>query len=323
MQKIRYPQIQIRSKSEFSKHLVRKGFSKAKALKLINAVHHNFDYLWRDNKFRSKPEENKFVRSAKGTRLGVLLQKINYVVLQPYDFLLPEFVFGGIKGKSHVQGAAHLIGKKHYRVLLKADFKRFFEQVSYEHVVEFFRKSGCSEKMGELLASICCTPEGSKKAGDINKTLARGFATSSRLAVWCNIEQFMKLNELVQKRLKGKDPRIMIYVDDIGITASGVNKKEMESLYEEIKMLFLSNPEHKLILNEEKKKVMSHEEGLRILGTRINRNSLSVSAQTRSKIDLVKRKLADKNLSPEEKTELLGRYKNLSHYRRFVKNTLK
>ena len=322
MQSRRYPKLYIRSKNELAKHLSHAKFSKEDALSLINNVIKNFDQYWRDNKKQSKPEKEKYVRSAKRTPLGRLLDNINKTVLAPHDKMLPDFIFGGVKGLNHAKAVEHLLGNKRKRMVLKLDITRFFEQISVERVYYFFRnKCECSEKAAKLIASLCCVSVGPKGSVGAHKTIARGFATSSRLAVWCNLDIFIKLDQLVKKRLKGKDPRIAIYVDDIGITASRVSKVEMEKLYSEIEQLLLTADENqKLPLNNDKKDIKSHEEGMEHLGLRMYRNRLSIGAKTKSKIDRTKRKISTQI---GEKESLKYKYKSLNRYKKYIENLQK
>ena len=294
----RYPKLYIRSKNELAKHLSHSKFSKEEALVLINDVSTNFDNYWRDNKNQSKPEKDKYVRSAKRTALGRLLDNINKTILAPHDKMLPNFIFGGVQGMNHVRAVEHLLGKKRRRILLKLDITRFFEQISEDRVYHFFQnKCECSNKAAKLLAGFCCVSVGSKEKPEKEKTIARGFATSSRLAVWCNLDIFIKLDQLIKKRLKGKDPRMAIYVDDIGITACKVSKEEMKKLYMEIQSLFLESDVNQILpLNEKKMDILSHEETPEHLGLRMYRNRLAIGAKTKSKLDRAKTKSKRKAL---------------------------
>src|SRR3989344_812034 len=298
MQTSRYPKLYIRSKNELAKHLSHSKFPKEEVLALINDVLNNFTRYWKDNEYQSEPEKEKYVRSAKRTPLGRLLDNINKAVLAPHDKMLPDFVFGGVKNMNHAKAAKYLLGKKRKRTSLKLDITRFFEQISEERVYHFFRdKCACSKKAAALLASFCCVPEGPKGNASERKTIARGFATSSRLAVWCNLDTFIKLDRLIKKRLKGNDPRVAIYVDDIGITASRVSKEEMGKLSLEVESLLLNTDRNqKLPINKRKTKISSHEEGIEHLGLRLYRNRLSIGAKTKSKIDRIRNRSERKPL---------------------------
>ena len=320
MRNRRYPKIFIRSKSELAKRISHNKFPHQEALKLINDAIQNFDNYWRHSK-RSEPKKDKYVRDAKGTPLGLLLNKIDAMLLSPHDKMLPNFIFGGIKGMNHAMAAKHLLGHKRRRTLLKLDIKHFFEQISEDRVAQFFhKKCNCSKKAARLISRICCVPLGPKGSNN-KKTIARGFATSPRLAVWCNLDAFIKLDRLAKKYLKGKDPRIMIYVDDIGITATHVTPAEMEYLYKEIDQLLKSDQNQILELHPlgEKSKILSHEQGMRILGVELRRNTLALGGKTKSKIETVKNKLK-KNLQPKERDRYKQKRTALAYYKNYVVN---
>lgn len=314
----RYPKIHIRSKNELAKHICG-GFSYNKALALIKDVCKNHSRYWKDSVKYSKPEEQKYVRNAKGTPLGKLLEEINRKVLAPHDSMLPNFIFGGISGRNHVGAVRSLLGSKRKRTLLGLDITRFFEQVSEDRVCNFFQKKcECSCEAAQMLARLCCVPKGPKGSGRPHKTLARGFSTSSRLAVWCNLDTFIKLDYLVKKRLKGKDPRLAIYVDDIGITASRVTESEMEKLYLDIEKLFLEGDRNQpLPLNNTKKKIITHEKTPEHLGIKMLRNKLRVGNRTQGKINRVKSKLM-KTLPTKDRAHAKNKKKSLHRYKRYV-----
>lgn len=322
MQNRRYPKLFIRSKNELAKHISHEGFSKEDALILINDVLKNFNRYWKDSK-HSDPIKEKYIRNAKGTKLGLLLQKINTMVLAPHDKMLPRFIFGGIKDVDHVKAAKHLLGSKRKRTLLKTDLKRFFEQVSHERVFVFFRyKCGCDDRASKILAALCCVPLGPKNSGKKEKSIARGFATSPRLAVWCNLDIFIELNRFIQKKLKKMDPRLAIYVDDIGITASRVSKEEMIKVLIAVENLFSnSNKKQRLILNKEKNKtkITSHEKGIEFVGINLYRNKLGVGKKARSRRDKINKELK-KDISKRERFSLRKKQKAMNNYRRYVEN---
>jgi len=317
----RYPKIAIKSKNDLAKRISHKKLSQQDALYLINDVLDNFDKYWKDApEPLSEPNNNKYVRNAKRTPLGKLLKLIDRNILQPHDTMVPHFIFGGVKNKDHVKAAKNLIGRKKYRTLLKSDLSRFYEHVPQERVVHFFmEKTQCSRAGARLLAKLCCVPKGPKGSQSNEMTIARGFATSSRLAVWCNLDFFLKLYWLVKEQLKEHDPRLSIYVDDIGITASRVTVEQMEQLYTKIRNIF--NPEigYSLPLNETKKKIKSYKEGMRILGTIILRNSLHVSDKTTSKIQSLKKKIS-KSKGRKEREKNKEKKNNLMIYKHYVES---
>jgi len=297
MQNDRYPKIHVRSKNELAKHLADRKFTAEQGLELINDVTKNFDLYWKDHKKLSKPLEEKWVRDASFTRLGTLLKMVNQKVLAPYDHMVPNFVFGGLSKRSHKMAVAHLLGVKRGRVLLKLDIRRFYEQISKERVEHFFAtRADCGKVGARMFANLACVQFGAKDQPQPHATIARGFSTSSRLAVWCNLDTFMRLEWLIQKELKGKDPRIAIYVDDIGITASRVSKEEMMALYPKIKKILERDKNQPLPLNDKKTKIIFHagdtysiegkyegKRGFEHLGIQMNRNDLTLGTKTRWK----------------------------------------
>lgn len=280
----KFPKIFIRSKNDLAKRLSTLNSDQFKTLENINDVIKNFNSYWKDSKF-SQPEKNKYVRNAKGTKLGKILELIDRKLLAIHDKLLPSFIFGGVSGKSHINAAHSLLGTQRKRVLLALDIGRFFEQISERRVADFFYyKTQCDKKTSLLLASLCCVEEGPKGTETSKKVLARGFATSTRLAIWCNLDLFVKLSWLVKRRLKHHDPRIAIFVDDIGISASRVTKEEMLELQKEIELLLVTFDRNQTLpVNPKKSFIYSYEEGMEHLGLVLGRNKLSFGSKTLSK----------------------------------------
>ncbi len=294
----RYPKIHIQSKNDLAKQISNYRLPPKQALNLINNVQRNFDSYWRDHPQQSQPDKGKWVRDASRSNLGKLIKLIDSTVLKPNDKLLPTFIFGGVSGMNHKAAVTHLLGRKRKRVMLKLDVTKFFEQNRYDRVYHFFLdKAECSKRGAKLLADLCCVYYGAKDKPENYKTIARGFPTSSRLAVWCNLDTFIKLQRIVSKELKGKDPRISIYVDDIGITASRATKEDMIKLYPKIKAILEADKNQKLPLNDGKTKIIYHsgdtydiegnyegKRGFELLGIQMNRNKLTLGTKTRWKL---------------------------------------
>jgi len=176
----------------------------------------------------------------------------------------------------------------------------------------------CKSPASKILANLCCVPRGRKGSGDPIITIARGFATSPRLAVWCNLNVFLKLRRLILRRLKGYDPKIAVYVDDIGITASRIPKEAMVKLELEIKeLLATADPNQPLEVNEEKTEIRSHDEGIHYLGLDLHRNRLVVGGRARAKKEKVK-SLLKVNPSPAEKINLLSQKRAMNRYKSYI-----
>ncbi len=318
MSKSIYPKLFIKSKNELAKHISHKDFPSKEALDLINDCLLNLDSYWKDSA-SSELKKGKYIRNASGKNLKKLHRKINALVLAPHDNLVPFFIFGGLKKRDHVMAARELLGSKMRRHMLKLDLRRFFEQVESSRVEFFFKRMcGCSPRASKILTRLCCVPLGPKGSGGPIMTIARGFATSPRLAVWCNLNLFLKLRNLVLKRLKGHDPRIAIYVDDIGITASHVFKKAMEELRNEIvKLLAEADPNQPLRINEKKTSIRSHRDGMHYVGIDLRRDSLAVGIKARAKKKKIK-DLLNANPSSQDRKTFSSRKKAMNRYKNYV-----
>jgi hypothetical protein len=314
----RYPKIGIRSKYELAKRISDRALPYRAALALINDAVANHNRYWYDSK-QSEPEREKFVRSAKGTPLGKLLKLIDKKVLGPHDSFVPDFIFGGIGGKDHVQAARYLLGAKRQRVLLGLDVTHFFEQIRERRVFHFFYdKCDCSKEASMLFARLCCVPMGPKKAPLAEKSLARGFATSTRLALWCNLDTFLEISRTAQKRFRGHDLRIAVFVDDIGITASRISYEDMKGFAPIVENILKNfDPNQSLPVNSTKYKIRTNLQVMEHLGVRLGRNKLTPGRKTRLKIDELRNALKEP-LSREERKKLLKKKGSYYAYKRHL-----
>jgi hypothetical protein len=253
----------------------------------LEEVSKNPEAYWHDSTVAiQKP--GKYVRSAYGTKLGLLLTLIDKEILSVHDRLVPQYAFGVAGGRGHVRAMGSLRGKKQKRVHQKLDIEKFFERISRKRVYHFFRdKAGCSSNIAELLSLLVCVHAGPKSAPEANYVLARGFATSPRLALWSNLTTFNRINWKANRMLKGHDPRFILYVDDIGITASGISISRMEEVRNKIENLlenFDDNQSLPTNKSAEKRKTSDWRGGIEQLGIRMGRRRLSPGTKVASRI---------------------------------------
>ncbi len=288
---------------------------------LLNDVLKYFDAYWYDSK-RSK--KGKYVRSAaKSPNLRKLLRLINEKILAPHDFRVPDFIFGGLFERDNIQAAQHLLGGRD-KIFLKMDIKSFFEQISEKRVFYFFFKHcQCTKEAATILSKLCCVPKGPRGSGETEKILARGFATSSRLAVWCNLNTFTYLQLKVRSKLYRNDPRIAIYVDDIGIAAKGVNMERMQKIKDfAVRILEKHDSNQPLPVHGNKTRIILFKDGAEYLGIKLGRNKLSLGAKTRSRYDKIKLALKSADTA-EKKKELQEKYRAYSRYKRNVQTQVR
>ena len=181
-----YPKLKLYTKRQLADAIRGKDLSFKDAMKLIDDCLVNKDEYWSDNPEESKPDDDKWVRSASGTPLGKLQKRINQKVLAPHDNELPIFIYGGVGKKGIKNAAIALQGKNNKRTLLKVDMRRFFEHITHEDIVRtLVCHCNCGKDVAQIIAEIACVRMGKKSLDNTNeKVLARGFSTSSRLAVW-------------------------------------------------------------------------------------------------------------------------------------------
>lgn len=322
----RYPIIALRSKNEIVKRIASKKFPRERALRLINDVQKNHSRYWHDVESCSDPENGKFVRSCKSTPLGFLLKLIDRRILAPYDKMIPNFIFGGVSKRNHVQAAYRHLGIRRKRIKLSLDISRFFEQNRYERVFYlFYKKCRCTLKASKILADLCCVPLGPKKDVAKERVLARGFATSPRLALWCNLDLFLKVYREAKKALPNKDARITIFVDDIGISASRVTESEMELLSKRIEKILENHDKNQTLpLNPKKKQITSYfSNNMEHLGIKIGRNKLTPGKKTIIKQNIIYKKLKKEGITLLDRKELINKKKSYKNYKRYVESITK
>ena len=298
-----YPKLNIRSRTDFKKWITSKRLTTDEAQTLINDCKKQKDDYWHDYDEMCEPEKGKYTRSAyKQKPLYRLLRIIDKGLLAPYDKNLPCHIYGGRREISSLDAASSLINHFRKRWLLKLDLKRFFEQISRERVFKFFyHKCGCKLEFANYVADLCCVPEGPKGSGSLKLCIARGFAPSTRLAVWTNLDFFMQLRRLVFKsfEIRKHDPRLMVFIDDIGITVSNTDQKSLEELRDGIIKLA---KKHGLEINLEKTKIYEPGSEQEILGVLLHSRTLGFTAKKKEKQKFLKREARGvKNTSAQNK----------------------
>ena len=315
-----YPTLKIYTINQLANKISGRGLSYGNAVKLINDCIKNKNSYWWDVIQASDLDNDKWVRSAKGTQLGLLLERIDKNLLKPYDNLLPSFIYGGLTNKNCKDAAIGLRGNKNKRTILKLDMQKCFEHIDYEEVIKLFcNKFGCRKDIAKTIAYLVCVPEGPKTDNQSDKlVLGRGFCTSTRIAIWCNLDLFFDIFWLEKNKLKKYDPRIAIFVDDIGISASRVSPIMMTDLYKNIRETIKKNKPN-IKLNSKKAKLVDYrqnaydletasiikntKEPFEFLGIEIGRNSLRAGLSSRAKLSSLKSK---KSLTNKQKSTIRG-----------------
>lgn len=135
--------------------------------------------------------------------------KILHKVL--YKLKLPEYFFGGLKGKDAVLNARYHQGNKYFFL---TDLKNFFPSVLSQNVEKTLRKEGFYPDVARLITRLCTKENG----------IPQGCPTSSFLA---SLVVYHSCGDLFQK-YKKYGLKVSVYVDDITIS-SPVDFKEKTS----------------------------------------------------------------------------------------------
>ena len=309
----RYPAINLRSKCDFCKRVATKKLSRWRLREHVRKVSKCMGDYWVDYTTLCDEESGKFVRAAfkKGPLKAILFQ-IDKCLLVPFDSLLPGYIYGGLVGKSTKQAASSLLQCVSNFSMIRLDFRKFYEQITSERVFRFFyHKCGCKLKFARFAADVCCVNAGPKNAPLEEKCLARGFSPSTRLSVWCNLEFFFNLKRLVTKTLASKtNPRIMIWIDDIGITARNVTELEMKVLFEKIVVLA---EKYGLEIHSGKSGVLNCADAKELLGLRLHKNSIAINATKSIRLDVLKD--IDRLKLPQFRQYFEAKYNNLLKYK--------
>jgi RNA-directed DNA polymerase len=146
-----------------------------------------------------------------GGRLKVIQKGIKENILSKIP--LPDFIQGGVKGKSNITNAVVHKGK---RYKFTTDLKKFFPSVTSDMVYNMLRGHGFSTDVSRIL-TILCTYKG---------MLPQGIPTSTHLA---NLV-FLPTDYRIQEACPVPDISYSRFVDDITVSAYSDLKPHIPSL---------------------------------------------------------------------------------------------
>ena len=123
-----------------------------------------------------------------------------------YKFMLrkakiPNYVYGGIKGKNNVLNARYHQGNK---FVFTTDLKSFFPSISYKQVFNMFLREGCTPTIARILTKITT----------INYQVPQGIPTSTLIA---NLV-FKPTGEKIALLAKKNHIKFTTFVDDITLS---------------------------------------------------------------------------------------------------------
>jgi RNA-directed DNA polymerase len=149
-------------------------------------------------------------------RLKIIQSKILWVLSS--HFPLPNFFFGGVKGKDAVMNGRFHQGHKFF---FQADLKSFYTSIHFSWVEEALRKRGFYPDVARLLTRICTT----------KGSIPQGCPTSSYLSAMVLEDRAIEIfRKYINMGLK-----VTVYVDDITISAPFDFKEITPGILEELR----------------------------------------------------------------------------------------
>lgn len=177
--------------------------------------------------------------------LKKIQKRINQRILRTFTF--PEFVTGGVRGRSALGNAAQHVGK---RLVVAIDLRDFFGTVSSDRVYAMWRREfGASSRVARLLVALTT----------FDGRLAQGSPASNTIA---NIVALPLAREL-SAMCEAQGIRFSIYVDDMTFSGRHV-RNALPSIFEAIR-------KHGFSVRKQKVQVMPSFRSQKVTGAIVNR----------------------------------------------------
>jgi hypothetical protein len=143
------------------------------------------------------------------TRIASLLCRIS----------LPDYIYSGVKGRTHIQNAKVHVGN--HKVLV-SDIKAFYPSTTKRMVFEFFfKRLECSSDVADLLADLCTYED----------HIPTGSRISMPLAFWSSSRMFDSLQDISRKNRVN----FSVFVDDITFSGNSLDYKFLFNVKEILK----------------------------------------------------------------------------------------
>lgn len=158
------------------------------------------------NKITGKPKKNadgeiatRQINSSKGKLKEVQIRLYNFMLKQVE---IPQYAYGGVKGKNNVRNARFHQGNKY---IFTTDLKSFFPSISHKQVFQMFLREGCTPTMARILTKLTTR----------QYLVPQGIPTSTLIAnlvfkpIGVEIDQLAKIHHI----------KFSMFVDDITLSS--------------------------------------------------------------------------------------------------------
>jgi len=171
----------------------------------LDDYYYSFE-IEKTDKFTGKAKLNSNGEVAK-RQINSSKGKLKEVQTRLYKFMIakvniPEYVYGGIKGKNNVRNARFHQGNKY---IFTTDLKSFFPSISNKLVFEMFIREGCTPTIATTLTKLTTR----------NYQVPQGIPTSTLIA---NLV-FKPIGMKIEKLAKENNIKFSMFVDDITLSS--------------------------------------------------------------------------------------------------------
>lgn len=171
----------------------------------LDEFYYSFD-RYKINKLTGRPKRDangnlktRTINSSKG-ELKNIQSRIYQFLLS--NVTLPDFFFGGVKGKNNILNARYHQGNK---FIFTTDLKSFFPSISNKKVYETLVSIGFSPNIARIITKLITR----------NHQVPQGIPTSTLIANLVFMPVGLKISDLAQKH----NIKFTIYVDDITLSS--------------------------------------------------------------------------------------------------------
>lgn len=158
------------------------------------------------NKFTGQPKKNsngetatRQINSSKGKLKEVQTRLYNFMIKQVE---IPQYVYGGVKGKNNVRNARFHQGNKY---IFTTDLKSFFPTISHKQVFQMFLREGCTPTIARMLTKLTTRKH----------QVPKGIPTSTLIANLVFKPFGLEIDQLAKKH----HIKFSMFVDDITLSS--------------------------------------------------------------------------------------------------------
>lgn len=303
------------SKNQLAKLIVWDKNHYAPMVERINYCLDNKEKLYVNYKKLCNDEKQKYCR-AMLEPLKTLNKDINQKILSKYDNEMPLYIYWGIWWKNNIWAVLIHSKYKYNRSYIILDFSTYFEQITFDIVVNSLVKMWvANKKWAKIIAELWCIPKWKEIKRDWEKVIARWFSTSSRLAVFWSLKFFKNLKNLIFKELHWLHPEISVFVDDISISFDNINIDQIKNCIE--KIILLADKDG-FIFNKLKTKYYYNIDEVEILWVLVKRWNIEPTKTLKRKINDWFKQLSKAETNQEKKKI----YKSINWLRQYKKNII-